>query len=185
MRSNLTKRKIVLIFTVLQFCIFNAAFGQFVPISLAQRIEKSTTIFEGKVISQSCYWDETKTHIYTSNVVEVYKIFKGKLTSLQVEIITRGGIVDNDMERIYNTLELKIGDIGIFTAIASTTKIKTKSNLTKLKAYAGMQGFIKYDLASNSAKDVFNEYINIKKELYPKIETLTKTNMKTIKKNTF
>lgn len=164
---------------------FNTAFAQLIPISLDQRIDQATTILEGKVISQTSYWDENHVHIYTSNIVEVYKIFKGQLTAKQAEIITRGGIVGNKMERISNTLTLNIDDIGVFTAIPNTAKIATKVNLTKLKAFAGMQGFIKYNLINGSAEDVFNHYKNITKELHSKIISITKTSIKTIQKAPF
>jgi hypothetical protein len=164
---------------------FNTAFAQLIPISLEQRIDSATTILEGKVISQTSYWDEAKTHIYTSNIVEVYKVFKGQLTAKQVEIITRGGIVGDRMERVSHMLELNIGDTGVFTAIRNTTRLTTKAQLTKLKAYAGAQGFIQYDLTKGTAKDVFSEYKNISKEVYLKIAVQTKSDVKTIQKAPF
>lgn len=170
---------------VLMLFSFNTVFAQLIPISLTQRIDSASTILEGKVISQTSYWNESQTNIYTSNIVEIYKIFKGQLTSSQVELITKGGIVGNRMERVTNTLELNVGDIGIFTAIKSTAKITTKASLIKLRAFAGMQGFIRYDLTNNSAKDVFNDYRDITKELYSKIVAQTKTNVKTIQKAPF
>lgn len=167
------------------FFYFNIANAQLIPISLDQRIDNATAILEGKVIAQTSYWDETKTQIYTSNIVEVYKLFKGKLSANQVEIITKGGVVGNDMQRVSHTLELTLGDIGVFTAVPNTFKVTTKAKLTKLKAYAGLQGFIKYDLKDKTAKDVFNTYKNINKEVYSKIAGRTKTNFKTVQKAPF
>ncbi|WP_152969750.1 hypothetical protein [Pedobacter sp. Hv1] len=169
----------------LLLCYACPSFGQLVPISLKERIENATIILEGKVISQAAYWDETQTHIYTANTVEVYKVFKGQLTAKQVEIITRGGIVGDRMERISNTLELKVGDAGVFTTIPNKAKINTTTQLTKLKAYAGIQGFIAYDTTNATANDVFNNYKNIPKELHSKIVDQTKSNFKTIQKAPF
>lgn len=171
-------------FMILLF-ITSTVSAQLVPISLAQRIEKSTTVLEGKVVSQTSYWDETKTYIYTSNVVEVYKLFKGKLNTDKVEVITRGGIVGDRMERVTNMLELKIGETGVFTAVDNMVNLVTSANLTKLNTYAGIQGFIKYDLSNSSAKDMFNKYNNITKEVYSKIVALTHNKFKTIKKAPF
>lgn len=178
-KTNLLLRRFALALALILLS-FNIVFAQLFPISLDQRIDQATTILEGKVIGQTSYWDESQTHIYTSNIVEVYKVFKGQLTGKQAEIITRGGIVGNKMERVSNTLALNLGDIGIFTAVSNTTKVITKANLTKLKAFAGMQGFIKYNLINRSAKDVFNDYKDIVKELHSKIITQTKTEIKTI-----
>ncbi len=171
--------------TIILICCLTASYAQLIPISLDQRIDNATAILEGKVISQTSYWDETKTQIYTSNVVEVYKIFKGKLISNQIEIITKGGVVGNDMQRVSHTLELTIGDTGMFTAVPNTFKVTTKEKLTKLKAYAGLQGFIKYDLKNGTAKDPFTNYKNVNKEVYGKIVGRTKANFKTIQKAPF
>jgi hypothetical protein len=161
------------------------SFGQLVPISLEQRIENATTILEGKVIGQTSYWDDNKIHIYTANIVEVYKVFKGQLTAKQVEIITPGGIVGDRMERITYSLELKIGDVGVFTAIPNTTIITTTTKLTQLKVYTGIQGFIQYDLKNSSANDMFSNYKNINKEVYTKIVAQTKFDIKTVQKAPF
>lgn len=185
MLSNFTKRILLFRLPALLLLLLvgvQNSFGQLTPISLSERIEKATIILEGKVIGQACYWDEAKTHIYTSNLLEVYKLFKGRLLTTRVEIITRGGIVGNQMERISNTLELKLGDVGIFTAIENTTKINTALKLTKLKVYAGLQGFIKYDMAGRTAKDAFNSYHDIDKEIYAQIASQTKSDIKIVQK---
>lgn len=171
-------------FVFLLFC-FSSVYGQLIPISLDQRIDHATAIIEGKVISQTSHWDENKTHIYTSNIIEIYKVFKGNVSTSRVEMITRGGIVGNDMQRVSHSLELTIGDTGIFTAIPNTAKLSTSAKLTKLKTYAGLQGFIKYDIENGTAKDVFNTYKNVTKDVYAKISARTKSNFKTIQKAPF
>ncbi len=187
MLSHSTKTKFVLRTLGLAFLLSftHTAFAQLTPISLEQRIEKSTTIFEGKVVSHASYWDEAKSSIYTLNVVDVYKVFKGQVTTKQIELITKGGILGNKMQRVSHSLELKISDVGVFTAIPSTSKLGTQTNFTKLRTYAGVQGFIKYDLVNKSASDVFNNYKNITKELYSKIVAHTKTSIKTVQKTPF
>lgn len=167
------------------FFTTHAVFGQFVPISLDQRIEKSTTIFEGKVISQASYWNQTKTHIYTSNVVEVYKLFKGDLSTDKVEIITIGGIIGDRIERVTNMLTLNIEDTGIFTSIPNNIAVTTMAKLPKFITYAGIQGFIKYNLENGSAADLFNEYKNVGPDLYRKIMIQTELNIKVIQKAPF
>ena len=155
--------------------------AQFVPISIEQRIANSTLILEGKVISQACYWDEMKTHIYTSNVVELYKVFKGQSASNKIEIITIGGVVDDRIERVTNMLQLTIGDTGIFTAIPNTVNLITPTGLVKYKTYAGIQGFIKYNLSTDGASDLFNTYKSLN-DLYSKITTQTKKKATIIRK---
>jgi hypothetical protein len=188
MLSNLNKGMLIPFRAALlsvMLLITNTAFAQLVPISLAERVENSTLIFEGKVISQEAYWDDNRQAIYTSSVIEIYKLFKGQLITNKVEIINRGGIVGDRMERVSHTLELNIGDVGVFTAIPTNIKLTTKPNLTQLRPFAGIQGFIKYDLKAGSGKDVFNEYKNISTDVYIKIANQTKIDFKTVQKAPF
>ncbi len=167
------------------FFISGSTFSQLIPVSLDQRITNAQIIFEGKVISQNSFWDNNHANIYTSNIVEVYKVFKGNLAATQVEIVTEGGIVGTEKEVVSHTLELNVGDAGIFTGIPNTIKSPQKSNLMSLKTYADMQGFIRYDLKTNSAHDVFNTYTNIMADVYPAITKRTKQDIKEIQKNNF
>jgi len=167
------------------FFLSSDAFSQLIPISLEQRIDNANIIFEGKVISKTSFWNEPNTQIYTSNIVSVYKIFKGNLTATQVEIITQGGIVGKDMEEVSHSLQLNIGDIGIFTAIPNPVKFPQKSNLLRFKAYAGLQGFIKYNLNRGTASDPFTSYKSITAEVYPAITRRTKVKYSIIKKTDF
>ncbi|MEJ5993590.1 hypothetical protein WG904_04090 [Pedobacter sp. Du54] len=176
---------IVIIGLAILFLHSDKVFAQFVPVSLQQRIENSTLILEGKVISQASYWDETKANIYTSNVVEVYKLFKGQLASTKVEMITMGGVVGDRIERVTNMLTLNIGDTGVFTAIPNTKALTTGANLPKFKTYAGIQGFIKYNLTDGSAADLFNQYKHVGADLYQKIMSQTKINVKIVQKAPF
>ncbi|RYZ40575.1 MAG: hypothetical protein EOP49_29435 [Sphingobacteriales bacterium] len=150
------------------------------PISLEERIEKSTLVFEGKVLSQRSYWDTGKQHIYTANIIQVYKVFKGKLIGSQVEVITRGGTVGDEMEVVSHTLELSANEVGVFTTIPHTVKLTRATNLARVKAYSGAQGFIKYDRGSSSAKDIFTNYKSIAADVYPRIQKLTKASFKTL-----
>jgi len=167
---------------LLIFFFANHAFSQLIPISLQQRVEKATLIFEGKVTDKTSFWNETHTQIYTSNIVAVYKVFKGNLTATQVEIITPGGVVGKDMEEVSHSLQLNAGDIGIFTAIPNPVKLVQKPGLIQLKAYAGLQGFIKYDLATHTANDPFAHYKSITGEVYPSITKQTGATILTLKK---
>jgi hypothetical protein len=163
------------------FFISNAARGQLIPISLDQRVANATIIFEGKVISKSSFWNQAHTRIYTSNVVDVYKVFKGSLVGAQVEIVTDGGIVGKNMQVVTHTLQLDVGGVGIFTGIPGDAKLSQKPNLVQLKTYAGIQGFIRYDLRDHSASDPFAKYKSITDDVYPAITQRTKSKIITVK----
>lgn len=137
------------------------------PVLLSQRIPQSSLIVEGKVINQKSFWNSAHNHIFTSNLVEVYKSFKGNATTY-LEVITEGGVVGNDMHRVEPSLELEIGDLGVFTLISNTEN--SQFNKPVYETYAVAQGFIKYDVANNVATEPFNKYTNISVSLYPTIE---------------
>src|SRR5688572_21924418 len=84
------------------------------PLSLEERTGKSRLIVEGKVLSHYSFWDSRHQLIYTSNLIEVYKVFKGSLSATQVEVITEGGTVGNKKHVHNPSLQLSDGEMGVF-----------------------------------------------------------------------
>src|SRR5688572_14684048 len=58
------------------------------PVSPEQRIAESGLIVEGDVIAQKSFWDSRHQNIYTANLINVYKVFKGGFSGGQIEVIT-------------------------------------------------------------------------------------------------
>jgi PKD repeat protein len=139
------------------------------PISLISRSSNSDLIIEGKVSSKYSFWNAAHNMIYTSNTVEIYKVFKGNAISTSIEVMTMGGTVGLDRITAEPSLSLKVGDIGIFTCESvkrfNLTGINN-SALPKYEVYASNQGFIKYDLNTQTASDPFFKYANIETDLY-------------------
>ncbi len=141
-----------------------------VEIPLTQRATASTVIVEGKVISQHSFWNSNNTMIYTSSEVEVYKIFKGSLSTSTISIISEGGIVGMTKITAEPALELAVGEIGVFTCSPPTHMRNLPVNTTgipQFETFASVQGFVKYDLETATAADAFHTYTNIETELYP------------------
>ncbi|MBK5284153.1 MAG: hypothetical protein JJE25_02030, partial [Bacteroidia bacterium] len=63
------------------------------PVSVPDRVNFSSVVVEGKVISQNSFWNSSHDFIYTSSQIELYKIFKGTVSATQIEIISEGGTV--------------------------------------------------------------------------------------------
>src|SRR3954470_9290841 len=70
--------------------------AQLYKIELDEKINNSSLIIEGKVVSKKSFWNDAHTMIYTANIIEVYKSFKGNTTEKTVEIVTQGGSVGTD-----------------------------------------------------------------------------------------
>jgi hypothetical protein len=184
MMQKLVMNKILIFFIGL-ILISTDLLAQLQAVSLEQRVENSTLVFEGKVLQKSSFWDTDRRHIYTSNLVSVYKVFKGQLSNSIVEVITIGGIVGDQMEKVSYGLDLQEGSLGVFTCIPNNIKLSSSSKNLRIQPYAEIQGFISYDLSSGTARDVFNVYKNVSGEIYPVLQKLTHSNYKVMNKADF
>ncbi|GAB3202919.1 hypothetical protein ABID22_001139 [Pontibacter aydingkolensis] len=155
-----------------------------VPISLDERTRNAEVIVEGEVISQKSFWNADRTNIYTSNIIRVYKVFKGGVKEQQLELITLGGSVGLKKHVSSTALELYKGQQGIFFLMPEKEVSTTPYNLSlRTRAYASQQGFVKYNLQEGSATDVFDTY-NAIQQLYKLVTTRTGNNYNTIQQNT-
>ncbi|WP_315817236.1 hypothetical protein [Paraflavitalea speifideaquila] len=125
------------------------------PVSLTQRVNQSTLIAEGKVISQYSFQETPKGNIYTSNLVQVYRTFKGELKGEQIEIITEGGTVGLLKQVHSSTLTLSIGETGVFFCMPPARGITGRRALNgnTFMVYSSLQGFIAYDKNNYTAAD--------------------------------
>lgn len=155
--------------------------AQLYEISLDEKVAKSTLIVEGKVIDKRSFWNPNHTMIFTSNKVEVYKIFKGSVMPSTIEILTQGGSVGGDYIDASDLLTFDKGDVG--TVFCYPNSISLKSPLTGnilFDVYSSKQGFLKYDLSNDRATAPFAEYDNIERKLYKLIQQKTGNNYKII-----
>ncbi|HLG02571.1 MAG TPA: PKD domain-containing protein, partial [Bacteroidia bacterium] len=158
---------------LLLFCVVfyrqTAAQCSMIPVPLSQRAAASVAVVEGKVISKISSWDSQGTMIYTTHTIEIYKVFKGNITNPTIELLTEGGIVGNQKISVSPSLELNVGDVGLFTCtnLSRIHPVLARSATPKFEAYASAQGFVRYDLATASAAEPFTSYNNIEYDLYP------------------
>lgn len=141
-----------------------------VPID--NRIDRSDVIIEGKVISSNSYWNDNRDFIYTSNIIEVFKIFKGAVTSENIEIITQGGEVDDTWINVEPNLNITVGEIGMFFC-NNDKNSNAAGKINSLSPNALSLAFIRYDLDELSAFDMFTRYADIKTSIYDRITEKT------------
>lgn len=156
------------------------------PAPLAQRAGQAVLIVEGKVIGQQARWDWEHRNIYTANLVEVYKVFKGPVpASGQLEVITEGGAVGNDLQVYSATLSLQTGQQGIFFLEASSFPVLPQFGLSQpvYSVYTSLQGFIRYGLPFEEASEPFRTYPSISRELYPALQALPGMRQQQIRPN--
>ena len=151
------------------------AFGQcaIVPFSIQKKVYMSDVVIEAEVINKKSYWNSDHSFIYTNNVLKISAILKGSSVPAELNLLTEGGFVGLEGVRVDPSLELEVGDIGIFLIKQSDTRIQ---ELTKpvYKPVASVQSFIKYDVMNRTAHGYFEVYEDVKGQLIPKIESYTK-----------
>jgi hypothetical protein len=128
------------------------------PVPLAQRSQRAALVVEARVASQQTA--SLGGHIVTRNTLEVYKVFRGKLPAGPLRITTLGGTLGQRREEVSGALALTPGQQGIFFLEADP------SQPGELRAYAGPQGLVEYDLASLTASEPFGRYASIEGALY-------------------
>jgi hypothetical protein len=151
---------------------------------LGEQIEKSSLVIEGKVLSKASYWNVEHERIYTANTVEVYKVFKGEAAS-KVEILTLGGVVGFDAQIVNPSLNLNVGDVGVFTLYESHISLDIEAPLAQkyFKPYGSLQGFYKYDLGKDVVANKFTTKEGIRTSFYQDIMYHTRSNYTTTSNN--
>ena len=146
--------------------------GLMINSTLKKRIANSDFIIEASVISKYCTWDTNQKNIYTINTVLVKNRIKGILQSDTINIITPGGIVDNMKQEVFPSLNLKLNDTGLFFLNAGSIQPEIKINpFAYFKPNYSKLSFVKYNNENLSAKDAFNYYPDIERDIYGQLKS--------------
>lgn len=158
-----------MLFMVLFFSTVSSAQSLY-KVEMNEKINNSSLIVEGKVLSQHSFWGPGHQAIFTSNEIEVYKVFKGRISSKTIEIITHGGSVGLEAMEASDLLSLQKNDIGTFLCFPNKGAIRSPlTNELLWDVYSSSQGFIKYDLPTNGAAAPFVRYADITTQLYTEL----------------
>lgn len=147
--------------------------AQLYKIELDQKTQRSTLIAEGKVTEQKSFWNDEHTMIYTSNTIEVYKTFKGRVSSSTIEVVTQGGNVGTQLIEVSELLNLHKGQTGIFFCNEAMTNLRSPSRQKLYDVYSSDQGFLRYNYETNTASAPFAKYTDIENNLYNLLEKQT------------
>ncbi len=141
--------------------------AQLYKIDLTHKINKAAFVVEGKITEQHSFWNDAHTIIYTSNKLHIYKLFKGKIISKEIEIITQGGTVGTECLQVSDVLQLRTGQTGMF--FLNENELNVHSPFTGkilYDVYSSDQGFLRYDRLAKVASTPFAKYQNIERDLY-------------------
>ena len=148
-----------------------------VPVPLSQRSQQARLVVEARVASQRVE-PAAGGHLVTRSTLEVYKVFRGRLPAGPLSFVTPGGTLGLRREDVSSTLSVQAGQQGLFFLEADPTQPG------ELRAYAGPQGFIAYDLADLSASEPFGHYASIEDALYEAVAAGTGAPYREVAANT-
>jgi hypothetical protein len=147
-----------------------------VPVPLSQRSQQARLVVEARVASQQVE-QAAGGHLLTRSVLEVYKVFRGRLPAGPLSFVTPGGTLGQRREEVSSTLSVQAGQQGLFFLEADPTQAG------ELRAYAGPQGFIAYDLTDLTASEPFGRYASIEGSLYDAVAAGTGTTYREVAAN--
>lgn len=148
-----------------------------IPSPINERIANSDLVVEGRVIAQEGVWNNQHTMIYTINTVEIFKIFKGNLSSQTVQVLTKGGTVNLIHDEVSIGLKLLVGQTGLFTLEKQRVQVERRGQY--FEPVASQQGIISYSRLDGSARDFQSEF-NAIPEVYETISAITKSGYREI-----
>ncbi|MCJ8165422.1 T9SS type A sorting domain-containing protein [Pontibacter sp. E15-1] len=184
--ATLLRSKLTLFFFTLLFLASHthaADNPHMIPITLAARVQAATLVVEGEVISQQAFWDARHENIYTSNIIQLYKTFKGSPAGQRIELITEGGAIGLKKHVFSTALQLKPGQQGLFFLAQQQEFQRTPgSQFGSTKAYGSQQGFVKYRITENKAMGVFDRYESVQ-ALYQQVAAQTGQTYRTLAPN--
>jgi len=124
-------------------------FATIIPVELSVRVRHANQIVLGEVVEQFAYWDDSKHNIYTTHRVKVTAYLKGKQTEQYIQLITLGGIVEDEAQTVFPNIELEIGkEYCLFMVEAPMTQLhpeiaRARTNTSAyFQAFAHVQGVL-------------------------------------------
>jgi hypothetical protein len=166
-------KKIFLLQVVLLLGFYHSAVCQIIHVPFDSCIKNAEFIFEGMVVSSKSY-ETPDSNVYTASIVKISKIFKGRLKCGNVEIITMGGRVGNEIVDIEDGFMLSgTGYGGVFMCSESLFPALNapRENPKALDVYAGSQSFVLYKIHKKDT--IPGEVFKTTSALYKYIESKT------------
>ncbi|MEM6320546.1 MAG: matrixin family metalloprotease [Bacteroidota bacterium] len=120
------------------------------PISIDYRIEMARQIAFGKVVQQHAFWDDAKENIYTVHLIEISAYLKEFSNKKYVEIITMGGVVEDEAQVVFPNITLQNEQEYFFflsheTALVMGQQTNARTNqIPRYRPFASVQGILPY-----------------------------------------
>jgi len=144
------------------------------PVEPAVRARQATLVVEAEVLDARSFWNAAHTRLFTRHRLRPFALLKGQPTDTTgLVLITEGGRLGLDQQRLTNTLQLEAGQQGVFFLTAAPWSGLRLTGLHAFTPFASEQGFIKYDTDGGTAAEPFRAYPAINAAFYQEIARLT------------
>jgi len=147
------------------------------PIAMEQRIQQSKQIAMGKVVQQYAFWDAEQQNIYTAHLLEVTAYLKKASTQQYIEVVTLGGVLEDEAQIVYPNIELNLHQSYFFfleeapLMVTSHNNTANRSQIPRFCAYSHIQGIL--PLQQNNYIDYLDKSPKSIQQLLKKTQALT------------
>ncbi|MCS6930210.1 MAG: IPT/TIG domain-containing protein [Saprospiraceae bacterium] len=148
-----------ILFLCLLVCVASSLYAQLYELPFEEPFQNSPLVVEGRIIAQQAMWDNPRQNIYTCNLVEVTRVYKGRnLVSKYLNVITLGGVVGDQLQVVSESVQYSVGDIGLFCLIPSPYDLPVGP---AWENYGSPHGFFFFDRHTGTAEHPFHFFASI------------------------
>ncbi|MBO2012338.1 T9SS type A sorting domain-containing protein [Hymenobacter negativus] len=145
------------------------------PLEPAVRARQSAVVIEAEVLDARSFWNTAHTRLFTRHRLRPFALLKGQpADTTGLVLITEGGQLGLDQQRLTNTLQLEPGQQGVFFLTPAPWSGLVLSPMQRaLTPFGSEQGFIEYNTNDGTATEPFRAYPAINTAFYQDIARLT------------
>ncbi len=125
------------------------------PNSINEQFNSSNGIIEGKVVGQQTFLG-VNGNVYTTNSIDVYRVFKGEV-GFNIVAVTEGGIHGDLMQVVTPSAQMQIGDYGVL--VLNDDDTRSLSSLTSAFYPVDERSGTVYGMKSISTREALYETI--------------------------
>ncbi|MCS7036133.1 MAG: IPT/TIG domain-containing protein [Saprospiraceae bacterium] len=128
--------------------------AQLYELPFAEIFQRSVVVVEGRVVAQQSLWDNGQRGIYTCNLIEVSRVYKGRgMAERHLNVITLGGIVGDRMQLVSESVQYDVGEYGLFCLIPCAYDLPMRPIWEN---YGSPHGFFLFDTQADAVIHPFH-----------------------------
>ncbi len=155
--------------------------AQLIYLPFEDIVDKANLIVEAEIISSQTTWDAPHHNIYTIHELEVFRVFKGDLSTPTIKVVTYGGQVGNDLQLVSESAQFSTGNRGTFCLSPTPHQFKSKDQIWDCLSGGSPHGFFLYDEANDAVQHPFHSLRGIQTTFYQNMAYVSKMPIRVIK----